>query len=486
MKSAKALFIAAALAAASVRAGDCKIVTGYQLDISRYKVPTMQTLYRIVDFIARLGYTQFQLYTEHTFAYKGHEEVWCEASPMTPEEVRALDDYCSQRGIELVPNQNSFGHLENWLRHPGYNHLAEAPKGGTTMGSYTLKYPMCLCPTDPRSVTFIAGLYDQLLPCFRSRKINVGGDETIELKDDHKPGIGRSAAELAAKGPARVYLEFLGKIHKLLSDRGHTMMFWGDIILEHPELISELPEDVIALNWGYEADHPFETSSAAFAKSKRRFYVCPGTSAWGTFSGRTDNMMVNVDSAISAGERHGMSGVLLADWGDYGHPNPFLSSVPALVYTANRVRGVKLDRAGLAAEIDRILGCKVGDALLRYGDMYKKTGPVRGGGSYWFKVLSDAGNFERPEGMSDEVIADAWKYLAAAKKDVDLSSAPDWVKDDFRMLDLLFEAVRLRLENPRMRNFRAVFEPEYRKLWLSQNRLGGLETSLVYLFGPRR
>ena len=308
----------------------------------------------------------------------------------------------------------------------------------------------------------------------------------MELKDDHRPGIGRSASVLAEKGPARVYLDFMKKIHALCAERDHVMMFWGDIILEHPEFISELPEDVICLNWGYEADHPFEEQTASFERAKRRFYVCPGTSAWGSLSGRTDNMMANVDVAVTAGERHGMCGVLLADWGDYGHPNPFLAAVPSLVYTAHRIRGERLDKAALAAEIDKLLACKAGVALLRYGNMYQKTGPVLGGGSYWFKVLTDAGHFERPAGMTDEVVDAAWRELASARKEADVAGAADWVKDGFRMMDLLFEAVRLRLEQPKMRNFRAMFEPEYRKLWLKYNRLGGLETSLVYLFGPRR
>ena len=60
-------------------------VLGYQLDVSRCKVPTMEALYRIVDIVAKLDYNHFELYTEHTFAYKGHEAVWCEASPMTPD-----------------------------------------------------------------------------------------------------------------------------------------------------------------------------------------------------------------------------------------------------------------------------------------------------------------------------------------------------------------------------------------------------------------
>lgn len=59
-------------------------ILSYQLDISRCKVPKMETVYRIVDILSSLGYNQFQLYMEHTFAYPQHEVVWREASPMTP------------------------------------------------------------------------------------------------------------------------------------------------------------------------------------------------------------------------------------------------------------------------------------------------------------------------------------------------------------------------------------------------------------------
>ena len=82
---------------------------GVMLDISRDKVPTMQTLYELVDLLAQWKINQLQLYTEHTFAYQNHREVWQEASPMTPEEIRQLDAYCRERFIELVPTQNSLG-----------------------------------------------------------------------------------------------------------------------------------------------------------------------------------------------------------------------------------------------------------------------------------------------------------------------------------------------------------------------------------------
>ena len=101
---------------------------GIMLDISRDKIPTMETLYRLVDLMADWKLNQLQLYTEHTFAYLAHPIVWQDASPMTGEQIMDLDGYCASKFIELVPNQNSFGHMERWLKHDDYRPMAEAAR----------------------------------------------------------------------------------------------------------------------------------------------------------------------------------------------------------------------------------------------------------------------------------------------------------------------------------------------------------------------
>ena len=105
---------------------------GVLLDISRDKVPSRRTLLDLVDRLSSWKINQLQLYTEHTFAYRNHPEVWAEASPMTGEDILVLDAYCRERFVELVPNQNTFGHMARWLRHPAYRHLAECPDGCET------------------------------------------------------------------------------------------------------------------------------------------------------------------------------------------------------------------------------------------------------------------------------------------------------------------------------------------------------------------
>lgn len=451
-------------------------IQGYHLDISRCKIPTMETFERMILTLEKLGYNQLQLYTEHTFAYPGHEVVWQGWSPMTGEEIRALDALCASHGIELVPNQNSFGHLDHWLKHPGYNDLAEIPAGGAFInlwGGYVTKRPSALCPTNPRSLEFLAGLYDSLFPCFKSTYVNVGCDETHDL--------------MPRANHHEVYVEFLNKIHALCAARGHTMMFWSDIIFENQALLGKIPEDAVCLDWNYEHDAPFEKRAAYLEEVGRPFMLCPGTSSWGSLFGRTGNMMTNIVKAVSAAKKHGAMGVLLTDWGDGGHPQPWLVSIPALVYLSELNKGNEPTREELAAKIDELVGCTVGKYLLTLGDTYQQMKGRQDNTSEPMFILRE-GKYYRPVAWAKpmptaETKAAALKNLEYAKTLRDLSAAPDWVKDDCATLDLLAEALRLRIANPAMTNFRARFEPAYRALWLKSNRPGGLEASLNLLFG---
>jgi len=296
---------------------------GMMLDVSRGRVPKLSTLFELVEHLADLKINELQLYTEHTFAYRRFRPVWRDWGALTGAEIRKLDAHCRRFGIDLVPNQNSFGHLREFLAWPPLKPLAEVSEPYESDDGSFLRYPSTLAPTHPGSIPFLRQLYDELLPNFSSRFFNVGCDETWDL------GRGQSRERCAKLGKGRVYLDFLKKVHREVRARGRRMMFWGDIILNHPELIRRLPRDVIALNWGYEADHPFEKEASLFARAKVPFYVCPGTSTWMTFVGRHDNALANLRNAAEAGRRHGAIGYLITDWGDGGHPQP-----PAVSYFA--------------------------------------------------------------------------------------------------------------------------------------------------------
>lgn len=277
-------------------------VRGVMLDISRDKVPTMESLFGLVDRVSSWKVNQLQLYMEHTFAYRDHEIVWRDASPMTPDEIRELDLYCAQRHVELVPNQNCLGHFERWLRYDAYRDLAIKPEGVSFFGRPGP--PTTLDPAKPGSLSLVLSMLGELLPNFRSRRVHVGLDEPWELRADR-------AAE---------YLSWITKLRAAPELDGREMLVWGDFLATHPSLIAEVPEGVTVCEWGYESRHAFGQRAAKLKEAGRTFWVCPGTSSWMSILGRWRNARANLESAAEAGLTYGAAGYLNTDWGDLpGH-----------------------------------------------------------------------------------------------------------------------------------------------------------------------
>ncbi|MCL6519387.1 MAG: family 20 glycosylhydrolase [Armatimonadetes bacterium] len=461
---------------------------GVMIDISRDKVPTMETLYHIVDLLSEWKINQLQLYTEHTFAYPAHPTVWEKASPVTGEEIMALDAYCRERFIELVPNQNSFGHMERWLKHAKYRPMAEAPRGCDTEWGH-FDYPFSLCPSDKRTIPFIKGLYEELLPHFTSQMFNVGLDETIDL------GCGRSKTLCQERGTGRVYLDFVLEIYRLVKEHGRTMQFWGDIILKYPELICELPKDIIALEWGYEADHPFAEHGAKFRDSGIPFYVCPGTSSWNALAGRTTNAIENIVNAATNGKRLEAIGLLNTDWGDNGHWQPlsvsYLGFLAGAMVSWNSTVDPKktiVENLSIHAFGDRT--GKMGRAFYDLGDIYRRFKKRTFNSTVpWQMLFRDMNDPKFAENLSLEEFAEMerrLKEIADTARGDDMHAVDaEIVREEFaqviKMLQLAADVGRIRLGTPKPRNLAsrvAELKRKQERVWLLRNRPGGLQDSL--------
>jgi len=472
---------------------------GVMLDVSRDRVPTMETLFMIVERLAAWKVSELQLYFEHTFAYRGHDEVWKDSSPFTPEEIRELDAFCGKRFIELVPNQNSFGHFHRWLTLDRYAPLAECPEGIEHAFSLE-KEPFSLAPEGPGTFALLEDLYDQLLPNFSSKRFNVGMDETFDL------GLGRSRAACKERGKGRVYLDFLSAVHELVRARGRRMEFWGDIIVQHPRLVSKLPPEATALEWGYEAGHPFEEHARQFAESGLDFHVCPGTSSWQSLTGRATNAALNLEEAARHGLANGARGYLNTDWGDYGHWQPLAVTWPGLVLGAARGWNAGADPGSLARLLDEhVTGDPsgvAGAALVELCDAYLECDARCVNGTAFFFLLKFAHEdlpHERLANVSAAGLARAAERLASAADAIRghgmtcadaelLSSEVQWASATAQIACRLGQA-RLAGADPipvsrvpatqraALAADLRVAVARHRELWLQRSRPGGLADS---------
>ncbi len=478
-------------------------VRGVMLDMSRDRVMTMDTLYALIELLASWKMNQLQLYMEHTFAYSQHETVWREASPFTGQQILEIDAFCQQHHVELVANQNSFGHMERWLKHPAYKPLAECPDGfigdfGDHLGER--RPATSLNPLDPASISLIDGLYGELLPHFSSPTLNVGGDEPWEM------GQCQSRAACEQRGRGRVYVDYLLKLYELTQKHGRQMMFWADVIVKYPELIPEMPKDVIAIEWGYYMGYPYEENSPKFAQSGLPFYVCPGTSSWNSLAGRTTNAIGNIRDAVSTGLKYGASGMLLTDWGDRGHWQPlpvsYLGFACALAnawaYDANT--GIDLpavldqfvfhDPAGLMGKVAADLG-----------DIYTLPGLEYPNGSLLFFLLQQNDRdvttlirnldqnvvLDQPFGIITETMQQALALLDENLRRIARSQASDLVKAEMtQVANLMRHACQrgLRLNGDAgitadyLLNDLENLIPTQRLNWLARSRPGGLKDSI--------
>ncbi|MFO7871400.1 MAG: glycoside hydrolase family 20 zincin-like fold domain-containing protein [Kiritimatiellia bacterium] len=359
---------------------------GIYYDVCRGRVPRLERLQEMARTLARCKINQLQLYIEHTFRFEGHPDIGKGASPLSAEDILALDTVCRENYMELVPSLASFGHMSNVLKHKRYRHLAEDRGIGDyrvpdERGMMRGRRGWTLAPGRKETYRFLDSLFAEFLPLFSSKRFNVCCDETWDL------GMGRSRALCERKGKGRVYLDHILELRKLAARYGKRIMFWGDIIRKYPELIREIPEDVTVLDWGYGPEHPFDRIKD-FKKAGLPFYACPGTGSWRSLFPRLPGAEANISGFAGAGRHHGARGLLTTDWGDGGHYNFMEYSWCGYLFAAEQAWNTGAGNNFIRRFLDTALNSNAPDlarALRTLGDIAQMT--EHGNDSVWLTVF---------------------------------------------------------------------------------------------------
>jgi len=282
---------------------------GVYHDVTRGRIQTVDTLKAFIDNLAYYKINSLQLYVEHTFEFKEFKDSIEKTGYLSADEIRELDDYCYENFIEFIPSIATFGHVYELLERDEYKELCVlkdyVPKTHywhQRMSHHTIN------PLHPKSFELVKSLIDQYMPLFRSNKFNICCDETFDLRFLDCGDVDRG----------KLYVDFVNKIIDYVKSKGKTPMMWADILLEHPEVIEQLPQDVILLNWDYGANPPEEKISK-IANMGRTQIVCPGTTTWNRLCERVNTEEPNISLMAEYGHKHGAKGVLNTNWGDWGN-----------------------------------------------------------------------------------------------------------------------------------------------------------------------
>lgn len=271
----------------------------FQNDLTRGPSSKLDFLKREIDLCSYLKMNIFTYYMEYQYIHEKHPKIGPEDGSLAPNELRQMVEYAAPRGVNIMGNQQSFGHFEKILSHEEYAPLRENAA--------------VLTPTKEETYQLLDDLFSDQIPLLPFPFFNVCCDETWGLGD------GPAKTMVEQYGLGGTYVKHIQRVYDLVKKKyNKRMMMWGDIILNHPDFLKEIPKDVIMMTWGYDARDNFESQIVPFAQSGFQFFVCPGISNWSMILPTFKIANVNIQNFIRDGYKHGCLGVLNTVWDDDG------------------------------------------------------------------------------------------------------------------------------------------------------------------------
>ena len=268
-------------------------------DISRGQVSTLDNFKKIIVHMSRYKMNVYMPYIEDMLLFNAYPTIGVNRGALTKEEASELVDFAGKHFVEVIPIFQTLGHYENILSQDEFLKYAEFP------GAASLNV------TNDSIYVFLETMMKEVFELFPTKFFHMGADESYDV------GLGYSKKLVDETNIATVHANHYKKIYNIAQKYGKTVLMYGDIILQHPEILSQIPKDIIVVDWHYRADKNY-TSTKTFKESGFEYYVSPSSWNFLTTFPTNINSLPNIKHIIKDGLKNGSAGMVNSNWGDYG------------------------------------------------------------------------------------------------------------------------------------------------------------------------
>lgn len=261
---------------------------GWMDDQSRGPVPHAAYRKKQWQTLHALKYNFCNYYTEHTL----YQEEFPDLAPAY------LAD-CKPHPDEVI-NLQLFAHAEKTLRVPFYQYMMDSKANFDPSNEATFDFLK----------KRIKAAYDRIP---NSPFFVINCDETEQL------GTGRAKKLVDSKGADQVYVDFINRCYDLVQQAGSTRVaMWGDIVAKNPEMMRQLPKDMIYIMWAYEPLNSYDHLIRPFKENGTPFWVAPSLSHSSNMIPNPYRYMKNIANLARDGWRNGAEGLMNTCWDDNG------------------------------------------------------------------------------------------------------------------------------------------------------------------------
>jgi hypothetical protein len=311
---------------------------GVMVDVgSQGAMCTLEEVKRQLDFMARWKVNQYYFYNEANIELRGYPLLNPEAR-FTQDQIREIIAYGRERHIDVIPCLELYGHLHELFRIEKYADLADFPHGGE------------FNPSNPAVKALLDDWVDQFVQLFPSAFVHIGFDETWQIeKAAKKEGVRAT--------PAKLFVEQLNNVANRFEQHGRRVMAWGDIMVKYPEIVAQLPPDIIAVPWYYEAtpDPEYRRWLVPLVAKRVPHVVATGVNNWGEILPDFNAAFENIDTFLAAGRKSQALGLMNTLWTD-SQQNLLRQCWPGIAYGAIAPwQSTPVDRAQFFSEYARLM-----------------------------------------------------------------------------------------------------------------------------------
>lgn len=332
---------------------------GVMIDCSRNAVMNVATIKRFIDCLQIMGYNTLELYTEDTYEIHGEPRFGYLRGKYTAIEIKDIDRYASERGIELIPCVQTLGHFTALIKNIEFDEIVDSND--------------VLFVDEEKTYKFIEKIFATLAKNFTSRRVNIGMDETFAL------GRGKFLDKYGFEDRFSIFIRHLQKTVEIAKKYGFTPHIWSDMFfriatgryslkekITFPEkVLSALPENVELAYWDY--DHyeksEYDIMFECHEQFNKNIWFAGGAWSWTGFAPSNAMAIKKCKAAMQSVRKNGILDVLITMWGDDGAECSCFSLLPTL-YATRRYADGETDDGKIREEFYRLFGVAFDDFLL--------------------------------------------------------------------------------------------------------------------------
>ena len=271
---------------------------GVMLDCSRNAVMKPEQVKQYARIIRDMGYNTLMLYTEDTYEVDNQPFFGHLRGKYTKAELKDIDAYCADIGIELVPCIQTLAHLNCIFRWYGeYDSVNDCDD--------------ILLAGEEKTYALIDDMLSSLAQCFTSKKIHIGMDEAYRV------GTGKYRRIHGDEDRFDIINRHLHKVCDIAGKYGFKPMIWSDMFcklaidsddyygsadISKIEEKAQLPENIELVYWDYySTDYNRYVNMINTNKAVgKNVYFAGGAWTWRGFAPDNKYSMETTEAAVKA------------------------------------------------------------------------------------------------------------------------------------------------------------------------------------------